>query len=259
MRTLRLLLEYDGTGYAGWQRQPHAPTIQAALEDAAARLLQASHRVIGAGRTDAGVHALGQVAHLRTENPLAPERLRDGLNALTPPDIVVRDVAVAGATFHARRDARLRVYRYVILARELPSALWRQRAHHVAGPLDAERMQAAAQHLEGRHDFAAFRVTGTPTASTLCTITAIQLDRRGQFLTLTVSADRFLRQMVRRIVGTLLQVGRGTRPADEVTTVLASADPRRAGPPAPACGLYLVRVVYDGETAPSEAPEDPVL
>jgi tRNA pseudouridine38-40 synthase len=259
MRTLRLLLEYDGTGYAGWQRQPHAPSIQAALEDAAARLLQAPDRVIGAGRTDAGVHALGQVAHLRTENPLAPERVRDGLNALTPPDIVVHDVTVAPAGFHARRDARSRVYRYVLLARELPSALWRHRAYHVEGPLDVGRMRVAAQHLEGRHDFAAFRVTGTPTASTLCTITAIQLDRRGHWITLTVSADRFLRQMVRRIVGTLLQVGRGRRPADEIAAILASADPGRAGPPAPACGLYLVRVHYDGETAPSEAPEDPVL
>lgn len=259
MRTLRLLVEYDGTGYAGWQRQPQAPSIQGTLEDAAARLLQAPHRVIGAGRTDAGVHALGQVAHLRTENPLAPARVRDGLNALTPPDIVVRDVALAPAGFHARRDARLRVYRYVVLAREVPSAVWRYRAHHVADPLDVERMRAAARVLEGRHDFAAFRVTGTPTTSTLCTITAIHVDRRGPFLALTVAADRFLRQMVRRIAGTLLQVGTGTRPADDVATVLASGDPGRAGPPAPACGLYLVRVVYDGETPPAEAPEDPVL
>jgi len=122
MRTLRLLLEYDGTRYAGWQRQPNAPSIQATLEDGAASLLQAPHRIVGAGRTDAGVHALGQVAHLTTSSSLLPERIRDGLNALTPPDIVVRDVAEAPPAFHARRDARLRIYRYVVLTRPQPSA-----------------------------------------------------------------------------------------------------------------------------------------
>jgi len=251
---MRLLLEYDGTAYAGWQRQPDAPTIQAALEDAAARLLQTPHRVVGAGRTDAGVHALGQVAHLTTDSLLTPQRIRDGLNALTPPDIVVRGVAEAPATFHARRDARLRVYRYVVLTRAVPSALWRHRAHHVAGPLDIEGMRVGALTLEGRHDFSAFRVTGTSTASAVCTITALHVERRGRFLTVTIAADRFLRQMVRRIVGTLLQVGGGARPVGDVAAILASGDNQRAGPAAPACGLYLVRVVYEGDAPPRRAP-----
>jgi len=251
---MRLLLEYDGTGYAGWQRQPDAPTIQAALEDAAAQLLQAPHRVVGAGRTDAGVHALGQVAHLTTASLLPPQRIRDGLNALTPPDIVVREVAEVPATFHARRDARLRIYRYVVLTRALPSALWRHRAHHVAGPLDFEAMRTGARALEGRHDFAAFRVMGTTTASTVCTIAAIRVDRRGHFVTVTIAADRFLRQMVRRIAGTLVQVGGSVRPVGDVTAILAAGDNQRAGPAAPACGLYLVRVVYDRDAPPRRAP-----
>ncbi len=254
MRTVRLVLEYDGTAYAGWQRQSDAPTIQAALEDAVAQLLQAPHRVVGAGRTDAGVHALGQVAHFTTASLLPPQRIRDGLNALTPPDIVVRDVAEVPAGFDARRDARQRVYRYVVLTRALPSALWRHRIHHVAGPLDVDAMRAGAQTLEGRHDFAAFRVTGTSTASTMCTITALQVERRGLFLTITIAANRFLRQMVRRIVGTLLQVGGGARPVGDVAAILESGDNQRAGPAAPACGLYLVRVVYDGEQPPRRTP-----
>ncbi len=254
MRTVRLVVEYDGTGYAGWQRQPDAPTIQAALEDAVAQLLQAPHRVVGAGRTDAGVHALGQVAHFTTASVLPPQRIRDGLNALTPADIVVRDVTEVVAGFHARRDARLRLYRYVVLTRALPSALWRHRAHHVAGPLDVEGMRVGAQTLEGRHDFAAFRVTGTATVSTVCTIAALRVERRGLFVTFTIGANRFLRQMVRRIVGTLLQVGGGARPVSDVAAILESRDNQRAGPAAPACGLYLVRVVYDGEEPPRRAP-----
>ncbi len=254
MRILRLLLEYDGTRYAGWQRQPNAPSIQATLEDGAASLLQAPHRIVGAGRTDAGVHALGQVAHLTTSSSLPPERIRDGLNALTPPDIVVRDVSEAPPAFHARRDARLRIYRYVVLTRPQPSALLRHYAHHVTGPLDLEAMRAGARALEGRHDFAAFRVTGTATASTMCAVRALRADRRDDFLLFTVAADRFLRQMVRRIVGTLLQVGRGAWPPGDVAAILASGDNQRAGPAAPAHGLYLVRVLYQADAPLQKAP-----
>ncbi len=174
MPTLRLLIEYDGTHYAGWQRQPAAPSIQAALEDAATALFQAPCRIVGAGRTDAGVHALGQVAHVATTSGLSVARIRDGLNALLPADIVVRDVGEAAPGFHARRDARLRIYRYVVLARPRPSALLRRYAHHVAETLDLESMRVATAHLEGRHDFAAFRVTGTSTASTVCAVRALR-------------------------------------------------------------------------------------
>lgn len=244
MRRLGLVLEYDGTAYAGWQRQPAAPTVQAAVEDAATTLLGAPCRVVGAGRTDAGVHALGQVAHLSTVSRLPADRVRAGLTALLPGDIVVREVFEAPAAFHARRDARLRVYAYVILARARPSALLRRYTHHVPEPLDLDAMRDAAEALVGEHDFAAYRVTGTPTATTVCTVAALTLDRRGDLLIITIAADRFLRQMVRRVVGTLLKVGTGAWPRERVAAALRSGDSRQAAAPAPACGLYLARVVY---------------
>ncbi len=259
MPTLRLLVEYDGTHYAGWQRQPAAPSIQAALEDAAAALFQAPSPIVGAGRTDAGVHALGQVAHVATTSGLSAARIRDGLNALLPADIVIRDVCEVAPSFHARRDARLRIYRYVVLARPRPSALLRRYAHHVAGALDLESMRVATAYLEGRHDFAAFRVTGTSTASTVCAVRALRIERRGDLLVFTLAADRFLRQMVRRIVGTVLQVGRGALAPDMIRAILQSRDNQRAGPSAPAHGLYLVQVVYDPDEAPARARRGPVL
>ncbi|MDR7419483.1 MAG: tRNA pseudouridine(38-40) synthase TruA [Armatimonadota bacterium] len=243
-RRLALVIEYDGTGYAGWQRQPARPTIQAAIEDALARVTQESGRVVGAGRTDAGVHALGQVAHVETASRLMPARLRDALNAVLPADIAVREALEVAADFHARRDARLRVYRYAILVRPRRSALLRRYAHHVGTPLDLEAMRAGARALIGRHDFAAFRVVGTSTVSTMCDVRAVRVEARGDFVIVTVAADRFLRQMVRRITGTLLAVGRGDLQPDGLAAILASRDNARAAPPAPACGLYLACVFY---------------
>jgi len=245
-----LVLEYDGTAYAGWQRQPNVPTIQAAVEEALASLVQAPCPVVGAGRTDAGVHALGQVAHFTTASALPLDRIHNGLNALLPHDIVVRHAAEVAPDFHARRDARLRVYRYAVLARPRPSALLRRYAYHVAGSLNLEAMQAGAGALIGQHDFAAFRVTGTSTRSTVCTVRAARLERRKDLVIVTVAADRFLRQMVRRIVGTLLAIGRGALPPEAIGQILASKDNQQAGPPAPAHGLYLARVVYTPDRLP---------
>ena len=259
MRTLRLLVEYDGTRYAGWQRQSAVPSVQGALEDAARSLFQAPTGVVGAGRTDAGVHALAQVAHLITESRLPVERIQAGLNALLPDDIIVHDVVEVLPGFHARRDARLRIYRYVVLARSRPSALLRRYAFHVPLPLDLDAMRAAAAHLVGRHDFAAFRVAGTKTATTICTVTALRVERRDDNLVFTVAADRFLRQMVRRAVGTLLRVGKGELAADAVRAILESGDNQRAGPAAPAHGLYLVHVAYDARGPASGADAGPVL
>lgn len=244
MRRLGLVVEYDGTGYAGWQRQPGTPTVQAALEEALAVLVQAPCRIVGAGRTDAGVHALGQVAHTSAASGLPAARIRDGLNALLPPDIAVSHVSEAADDFHARRDARLRVYRYAVLARPLPSALLRRYAWHIPDPLDVGAMQAAGTVLVGRYDFAAFRVTGTPTVSTVCQVRALRVQARGSLLVVTVAADRFLRQMVRRIVGTLVLVGRGAMSPAAAEALAAGRASHPAGPPAPAHGLFLVRVVY---------------
>ncbi len=258
MRRLRLLLEYDGTNYAGWQRQPSARSIQATLDETASSLLQDAVRVVGAGRTDAGVHALGQVAHLTTASALPVDRIHDGLNALLPDDIVVRDVAEAAPAFHARRDARLRIYSYVILNGPRPSALLRHHAYHHASPLDLDALRAGARCFEGHHDFAAFRVTGTATATTLCVVETLRIDApRDDVVVVTVAANRFLRQMVRMMVGTLLRIGRGALPPDAPVGILESRDNQRAGPAAPARGLYLMRVLYETDLRREQAGRIP--
>ncbi len=257
MRRVALVVEYDGGGYAGWQRQAVAPSIQAAIEDAVGRLTQRAARVTGAGRTDAGVHALGQVAHVDIDSTMPAHRICAGLNALLPRDIVIRDAVEVPTAFHARRDARLRVYRYVILARTRPSALLRGHAHYVAGPLDIDAMRAAAGPLIGAHDFAAFRASGTETATTDCVVRALRIDERGAAAVVTVAANRFLRQMVRRLVGTLLLVARGTVPPERPAEILAARDPSRAGPPAPPHALYLVRVYYPASVLMGPAPGGP--
>ncbi len=250
MRRLALLIEYDGTRYAGWQRQRCAPTIQGAIEAAAGSILSEPISAVAAGRTDAGVHALRQVAHLTTRSALPVERIRRGLNALLPDDIVVRDVLEVSPGFHARYDARLRIYGYALLARPAPSALLCRYTHHVAAPLDLEAMRAGAAGLAGRHDFSAFRVAGTATASAICTVHAVEVERRGDLVVVTVAADRFLRQMVRLMVGSLVTVGRGSAPPDAISEILQSRGDRRAGPALPACGLFLVRVLYGHEHDP---------
>jgi tRNA pseudouridine38-40 synthase len=253
-RRLALVVEYDGGRYAGWQRQSTAPSIQAAIEDALGALLRQTVRLTGAGRTDAGVHALGQVAHVDVDSLMPADRIRAGLNALLPRDIVIRDAVDVAAAFHARRDARLRVYRYVILARARPSALLRGYAHHVAERLDLDAMRAAAGPLVGGHDFAAFRVTGTRTATTECTVRVLRIEARGDLVVVTVAANRFLRQMVRRIVGTLLLVARGALPAGAPADILAARDPHGAGAAAPPQALYLMRVYYHAGLLARPAP-----
>jgi tRNA pseudouridine38-40 synthase len=211
--------------------------------------------VTAAGRTDAGVHAVGQVVHLDTGTRLGPDALRDALNALLPPDIVVRRAVEVPADFHARRDARWRVYRYVVLSRAQPSAFLRRYAHHVPGRLRLEPMRAGAQALLGRHDFAAFRVAGTVTPSTVCEMHAVRVEARGDLVIFTVAADRFLRQMARRVVGSLLLVGQGSLAPDAIGDILRSMDSARAAPPAPAHGLYLAHVEYaSGRLAPAAGP-----
>ena len=217
LRTIKLTLEYDGTHFVGWQRQEHGRSVQADVERAVEALTQAPARVVAAGRTDAGVHALGQVAHFRTASVLPIDRVIAGLNALLPPDVSVREAADAQPDFHARRDARFRVYRYAILRRPTPSALLRPYVHHAWGPLDLDAMRAALARLAGDHDFRAFRALGTPTKTSRCALLLAELTEREDLLFLTFGADRFLRHMVRMIVGTILRVGRGALVPDEVT------------------------------------------
>ena len=243
---LRLTVEYEGTAYQGWQVQPGGATVQEVLERALATALREPVRVRGAGRTDAGVHACGQVAAVRVRHvPPDLERLRRSLNALTPDDVAVRDIAVVDDAFDPRRHARSRVYEYRIWNAPAPSPFWRRHAWHVPLPLDVAAMEEAVAALAGEHDFAAFRgADAGPQRSTVRRVleTAVRAD--GPLLVYRIEATGFLKHMVRNIVGTMVEVGRGERSPSSMRDILESRDRTRAGPTAPPHGLLLVAVRY---------------
>ncbi len=253
MRRIRLVIEYDGTGYCGWQRQSGsaaegAPSIQATLEAAIRDVAGGPEAVVGAGRTDAGVHACGQVAGFSTTSRIPADRLPAALNAHLPPDIRVLVAQEVPEGFHPRYDAVARTYRYDILNRPAPSALFRLRAYHVPEPLDTGAMDRALAAFLGRHDFTAYQGVGSSPRTVICTVHGATWTRAGDRLSLTITADRFLRHMVRILVGTLVRVGAGRLPPEAPGEFLADADNRRTGPTAPPHGLYLVRVEYDTKT-----------
>ncbi|HYR96581.1 MAG TPA: tRNA pseudouridine(38-40) synthase TruA [Candidatus Binatus sp.] len=243
---LRFTVEYDGTAYLGWQVQPSGATVQEVLERALTTALREPVRVRGAGRTDAGVHACGQVAAVRvTRVPDDLERLRRSLNALTPDDVAVRDVAVVDDAFDPRRDARSRIYEYRLLNAPAPSPFWRRHAWHIPARLDLQAIDEAAQALAGEHDFAAFRgADAEPVHSTTRRVLESRLDRTPPLLVYRIEATAFLKHMVRNIVGTLVEVGRGERPASGMRDLLAGRDRTRAGATAPPHGLTLIAVRY---------------
>jgi tRNA pseudouridine38-40 synthase len=243
---LRLVVEYDGTRYRGWQLQPDGPTIQGVLEQALATALREPVRVRVAGRTDAGVHACGQVVAVPVSRvPDDLWRTTLSLNALTPPDIAIREVTLADDAFDPRRHARSRVYEYRLLTTRMPSAFWHRYAWHHPQPLDAGAMATAAGALLGEHDFAAFRAADAdPVLSTVRRVLVSEVRRDGDLLVYRIEATAFLKHMVRSIVGTLVEIGRGERPVHALADVLASRDRRRAGETAPAHGLVLVLVRY---------------
>jgi tRNA pseudouridine38-40 synthase len=240
----KLIVEYDGTDYHGWQIQPDGPTIQGVLEDAIRRMLAEAVRVAAAGRTDAGVHAAGQVVSFTLQRAVAADTLLRGLNALTPCDISIRDAAVVSDDFDPRRAARSRVYLYRIWNARWPSPFWRRYAWHVAHPLDAERMRAAAAYLVGEHDFTSFQAAGCDAEHAVRRVLRSEIEQTGPLISYTIEATAFLRHMVRNIVGTLVEVGSVGRPPEIVPTLLAARDRTVAGPTAPACGLCLTRVNY---------------
>jgi tRNA pseudouridine38-40 synthase len=245
VRRWRLLLEYDGGPFVGWQRQASGLSVQALLEEAVARLTGETVTVVGGGRTDAGVHALGQVAHLDLEKDLLPERLMGGLNAhLRPHPVAVLEVRAAAPEFHARFAAIRKSYIYRILDRRAPPTLERGRVWHVPRRLDVERMHEAAQALVGRHDFTSFRASECQANSPLKTLDLLHVRRAGPFVEVRAVARSFLHHQVRNMVGTLVQVGLGKRPLGWPKEVLEARDRCAAGPTAPACGLYLERIDY---------------
>ncbi len=245
MRNVRLVVSYDGTLFRGWQTQPGQRTVQAVLEDAIARLTGGHTRVNGSGRTDTGVHALAQVVNFRCDTTLAADVIARGLNALLPEDVVVKVAADAPEAFDANRDARRKLYRYLIHDGPVPELFMRRYCYHTRHRLDSAAMARAAAVLRGQHDFACFETEWPNRASSVRTVTHLALNRWGDWIWLDVEADGFLYNMVRAIAGTLVNVGRGYWPEEQVAEILRSRDRTRAGPTAPARGLFLVRVTYD--------------
>ncbi len=244
MRHVRLVVQYDGTDYAGFQVQPDRPTVQGTLEEALGKLLNETVRVAGAGRTDAGVHAEGQVVSFTTDSVIPLERIVPALNALLPPPVVALCAEEAPPGFHPRFGARRKEYRYRILNRELPSPFEGRFAWHIPEPLDVAAMQAAASELVGEHDFAAFCAAGGAARTSVREVLELSVERRGELIEITVLGNGFLYMMVRIIVGTLVEVGRGRMSPARVREILASRDRTRAGPTAPPRGLALIRVEY---------------
>jgi tRNA pseudouridine38-40 synthase len=240
-----LLIEYDGAPFMGWQRQKHGPSVQQALEEALSHLDGRAVTVFGAGRTDAGVHARGQVAHVDMEKPFRPDKLRDGTNHhLGDHPIAVLDADEVEEDFHARFDARYRTYLYRLIDRRPPLALDRGRVWRIPQALDVEAMEEAAQHLIGEYDFTTFRDGQCQAKSPIKTLDAIAVRRVGEEVHVDVGARSFLHRQVRSIVGSLAEVGRGKRDADWMGEILAAQDRQTCGPVAPAHGLYLMEVHY---------------
>jgi tRNA pseudouridine38-40 synthase len=241
---IKLTIEYDGTNYHGWQIQAKGETIQSILERALSTFCNAPIRITGSGRTDAGVHALGQVANFHADIQFDRHRLLRGLNALTPPDIAIKDAEAVADSFDARRAGRARVYEYRILVRPTPSPFYLNRAWHLHEPMEIAAMRAAIACLLGEHDFSSFRAAGCDAAQPVRKVYHVALEERGEILVLAIEATAFLRHMVRNLVGTLVEVGRGDRSPIQFAELLEARDRTKAGPTAPAHGLYLVEVKY---------------
>jgi len=245
MRNFKMILEYNGVSYCGWQRQDNGVSIQEVLEKIIGMITGEKIAVSGSGRTDAGVHAINQVANFKSKTKLPAEILYRGINGLLPDDIVVKELKEVAPEFHARHDALGKVYLYRIYNKRKRKALGREYFWHIKYPLNREKMEKASQYLLGRHDFSCFCGTGSQVKDKVRTITEIRIseDEKGM-LEIIVAAEGFLRHMVRNIVGTLVDVGRGKYEPEEMLEIIASRDRNCAGPTAPAHGLFLQEVKY---------------
>ena len=247
MRRIRLVVAYDGTAYHGWQRQNNGVTVEEKLSEALFNLLGKETEIIGASRTDSGVHALGNVAVFDTESRIPGEKFAPALNVRLPEDIRVMESAEVPADFHPRRVHCIKTYEYTILNRHIPIPQERLYSHFCYFKLDTARMDEAAKHLVGEHDFKSFCSPATQAETTVRTITSAEVFREGEKVIIRVSGTGFLYNMVRIIAGTLIEVGRGAISPDSIPGMLEKRDRAAAGPTAPACGLCLVKIDYTAE------------
>jgi len=245
IKNFKLVVEYDGSAYHGWQRQKNDTTIQAIIEASLKKITGEKIILNGSGRTDAGVHALAQTANFRCSTGLNSSIFHKALNSLLPDDIVIKECEEVTVDFHARFCAKSKTYRYRILNREIPSAIHRRHAWFIRRRLDVDAMRPAAAHLEGTHDFKSFEAAGSPRAHTVRTVMRLDMtsDADG-FLLIDIEADGFLRCMVRNIVGTLVHVGLSKLQPTDMIRLIESRDRNQAGPTAPAHGLFLKQVHY---------------
>lgn len=241
---IKLIVEYDGTSYHGWQSQTNARAVQDELNKVLRKLTGEEVTVIGASRTDQGVHALGQVCNFRTGSKIPPDKFSYAINSLLPEDIVVKESEEVDEEFHSRFSAKGKKYRYLIYNSRQPSALLRHRACHIPAPLDFETMKRASGYFLGTHDFAAFRATGGSARTSVRTISQSGLTSEGNIITFEVAGNGFLYNMVRIMAGTLVYIGMGKLHAEDLPDIIESRDRDRAGKTAPAHGLYLVEVYY---------------
>lgn len=246
MRNIRLTVEYDGTNYHGWQSQAGSgsATIQATIEEALRELTAETVRLHSSGRTDAGVHALGHVANFLTQSAIPAPAWAPALNHILPSDIRIVSSDEVPLAFHSRYSARGKIYKYLILARTAPSALFGRYAWHIDRRLVVSRMKRAAAALVGRHDFSAFRSSACAARTTARTLRSLTILKRGDFIEIRLEADAFLMHMARNIVGSLVEAGLGRVTEQDMKKILRSRDRTRAGRTAPARGLYLERVLY---------------
>jgi tRNA pseudouridine38-40 synthase len=244
VRNIRLILEYDGTAYAGWQVQDNAVTVQGCVETALGRMLKGPVRVTASGRTDAGVHALAQAANFRTEASVPLRGFVHGLNSLLPTDIAVRRADRMPAEFDSRRSAKSKTYQYFLHVAATPSAFARGSSWRLPVALDAAAMEEGAALLVGTHDFSAFRSAGCDAPHAVRAISEARVEVRGEFLEVRLTGTAFLRHMVRIIVGTLVEIGLGKRTVGNIEELLRSGNRDDAGPTAPPQGLFLARVEY---------------
>jgi tRNA pseudouridine38-40 synthase len=245
MQNVILHLSYDGTNYHGWQKQPGQKTVQGVIEDCLVKITGGIEKLTASARTDAGVHALDQVVNFYTSSRLTPSTMVRALNSLLSRDIVIREASWASEKFHARYSARSKLYLYLILARPYPSPFHSRYSWYLSYPLEVKKIKKAANFLIGTHDFSSFRAASCNAKTSIRHLSRLELEERGSFLLFWVEANAFLQHMVRNIIGTLVEVGRGKYEPEYVEEILVIKDRTKAGPTAPAQGLFLYKVTYE--------------